>query len=439
MEPLLNMDSNSTYTISKSELWELATGVTFLATGGGGSIEFLSPLIDKIIANNNTLIITHQANLSEHDIVVVPAVAFAPSHANKENISGLIEDLKNSLNALINKDEKPYLATVETGVANTFFTILLALELNLPLVDSSGADRSVPAFSDTVFSSIKFSDLLDSRFILSSRTSMVTVQANEIDNVNISIMEILSGHSFEHGSGMAMWKMAGSLIKEKGISGTLLKSLKIGRSLRAASTGEELVNTATEMINGKQIITGIIFDVSHETHNSHDFMIVSIKSISQLPNTEIVSIYISNENIIAWTNMDSTPIAMAPDLLCYICLEGTNSENESLKKVAGCFTNADLSLVKGKKISLIAAPGNREIWSDPIAVESFGTAIKALGYGGKIKRLESDIEVHATNISKEFNREALQKNIKAWGSKSKAMKTYDYRSMKNQFNTSKNK
>jgi hypothetical protein len=92
-------------------------------------------------------------------------------------------------------------------------------------------------------------------------------------------------------------------------------------------------------------------------------------TITTQDKSRTVWIYNQNENLIAWDSQRDTPIAMAPDLLCYLTPDGIP------------FTNADLSRAQGKQVALIGAPSNAAL-RQPAMIAAFQAVLQGLGYAG---------------------------------------------------------
>ena len=89
----------------------------------------------------------------------------------------------------------------------------------------------------------------------------------------------------------------------------------------------------------------------------------------------IMTIYNQNENLIAWVSNKSHPVAIGPDLICYMTTDGVT------------FSNADLDLAKGKEVAVIGCPCTPQLRA-PKVMAAWTENLKSIGYAGQYIPIE---------------------------------------------------
>jgi DUF917 family protein len=184
---------------------------------------------------------------------------------------------------------------------------------------------------------------------------------------------IVSDPEFGQDAGIAFWTMRGKTMCEAAIPHTLTYARRLGKTLRRAlAKGDDPVEAVRRYLDGYTLFTGRIVQVQEQTQGGFDFGTVVLQNQET---KEQVWIYNQNENLIAWNTAQARPIAMGPDLICYLTCDGQT------------FSNAGLEGVKGKDIALIGAPCTAEL-RRPALVGVFLKALKQLGYAGPYVPIE---------------------------------------------------
>jgi hypothetical protein len=83
--------------------------------------------------------------------------------------------------------------------------------------------------------------------------------------------------------------------------------------------------------------------------------------------------------LIAWRTDLETPIAMAPDLICYLTEDGRPFSNAKpdVEKIG-----------KDTKVAVIGVPAAPLAYATPWVIESFAKLLRSLGYPGPYLPLE---------------------------------------------------
>ncbi|MFT3735419.1 MAG: hypothetical protein QM776_10395, partial [Rhodocyclaceae bacterium] len=99
--------------------------------------------------------------------------------------------------------------------------------------------------------------------------------------------------------------------------------------------------------------------------------------------TNTVYLYNMNENLIAYSSSQSTPLIVAPDSICYYSEdEGAGFSNATPDLEVYYDFSANRST--GKKVSLIQVKAAPRLVATPGVLQSFTTLLRSIGYAGAL-------------------------------------------------------
>ncbi len=160
-----------------------------------------------------------------------------------------------------------------------------------------------------------------------------------------------------------------TLQKAVTIRGTLQLAEDVGHILRTSKHPIDNVLKLLENagMTARRLFTGIVQPRELETQVGFDYGKVIL--LDDESHRE-VWVYYQNENLIAWDTQIPVPIAIAPDSLCYVTLEGKP------------FYNADIDdKIVHQKATLIGIVARSQLQNGSI-LKSFKKALQNLGYAG---------------------------------------------------------
>jgi len=166
--------------------------------------------------------------------------------------------------------------------------------------------------------------------------------------------------------------MNGSTLRRSAIVGTLQQAQSLGAVLRwarehGADPGQAILSHLEN--RGKLLFTGEVVRITTQTIGGFDFFTV----VLQNDDGAQVWIYSQNENMLAWRDDDYAPIAMSPDLICYLTPDGQPLSNTDLRQ--------------GEWVSVIGVQARPEM-REEVFVKAFLTIFKRLGYPGPYVSIE---------------------------------------------------
>jgi DUF917 family protein len=175
---------------------------------------------------------------------------------------------------------------------------------------------------------------------------------------------IVSSGAFTQDAGVALWAMSGEAVGAHTISGTTSGAIKLGATLREGK--DDPVEAVRKALGGWVLIRGKITDVAEQTAGGFDTGVVEITATDGSLTLRVVN---QNENLVAWRSDRSTPVALAPDVITYLRVDGQP------------LSNADLAMAAGHEVAVIGAPVDKRM-REAKMVSAFLLVLRAAGYGG---------------------------------------------------------
>lgn len=352
--------------LTYQNLVDIVNGAGLLGAGGGGSIKSGLMLVDEIAALKVEPTLADINEVGDDQRIATVAGMGAPkklleSGFNKEGINAL-ELFEKTVGRKMD-----YLIPVETGAFNTIVPIYTGAVKGIPIVDADGAGRAVPELEMLMF---HFNNILPTPFAISDKgkNAAVVYTNNSYDCENIARNVIAAlGMS----GGIASYEMDGKTCKKGMIPDAVTIAQGVGASIREAKDkGIDFIKPLIDQFKGYELLRGKITDMTIETREGFDFGRYVIEGIGSYKGETIVIDY-KNENMLAKKN--NNIVAMVPDLICTISLEGQP------------LTNADLEV--GLEIAVLGFPCHAK-WREVDGYSVFKHVMEKLGYDGEYKKIE---------------------------------------------------
>lgn len=350
--------------LNAATMLDLINGACILGSGGGGPLSVgyeLKQVLDKI----GYPAIVPPGAVPGQARMAVTAIAGSPDAATGQK-EFPYDVATRAFTALEGIWQKPfdYVLPVEIGAANSLVPLVVGAMKKIPVIDADGAGRAIPSLPLCTFAANK---LPISPLVLADDQQQVSFSVADAAAAEGPMRAIITSE-FPGFAGVAFWSMSGSDMQKTAIKTTMTVAMGLGEALRlAVQQGQDPVAAVCSYTGGREIFRGRNLTAHETTAGGFDWGTVSLESVSD-PG-EHLYIYNQNENMIAWSSRRAQPLAMAPDLICYLTTEGQP------------FSNADLDLAKDKVVSIIAIAANPAL-CDPVLVAAFQTVLRQLGYAG---------------------------------------------------------
>jgi len=344
--------------LKETELKDIVYGATLLGAGGGGSPENGMQVLKSTLKIASEVKMVDPEEVPNYSMMCVVAGMGAPEVLLKRGWEDEDIPALRLLEQTVNK-RMDYIIAVETGGFNSITPIHAAVASGIPFVDGDGVGRAIPQLEMTMFS------------VHNLPVAPVTL-ADPYGNsavlypINPTMAEKMArGITVEFGmkAGLACHPMTGWQMKKAVIPKTYSMAEKVGRAIREANEkGKDPVSAVVQVTGGWELARGKVKKKEVKTRGGFDYGKVYVGEIR---------VDYKNENMIAWKG--KKPIAISPDLICWISVDGHP------------LTNADIK--EDLEIAVIGIKAH-ERWRTPEGLAVFKPVLAELGYTGEYIPIE---------------------------------------------------
>ena len=303
--------------ISPDDIDDIATGSSFLATGGGGDPYVGALMARRMLAEYGDVELLALDEFDDKAIVVAVGGIGAPTISLEKLPNGREQEwaLKRLEQYMGKKAEA--LIAFEVGGINSLLTFMAAARRRIPVLDGDGMGRALPEMQMTTFSINGVNG-----------TPMVVVDEHG-NNAIITASDTAKAERISRSIALAMGgqctsaesMMTGALVRKVSIPGSIGFCLEIGRSLKksdndADSFVEELRDLADASVYGavRRLLRGKVVDVERKTRGGFDFATIVVEDLEGGGGPMRISV--QNEFLIA--AQDGAVRASVPDLICMV-------------------------------------------------------------------------------------------------------------------------
>lgn len=304
---------------------DLLEGSTWLATGGGGSLDEGMIEIKKALEDGLSLGWVPVESIPDDVWTVTVGVHGSIAPISQETLGeinrlGLIEEAGDGWVAESVKELEEYLGhkfgclvPSELGPGAIADAITAGARLGIPVVDGDYVGRAVP-------------EELQATYCLYGKQRYLFASADQWGNITI-VKEAANSQMLERiakmlslaaygATAVASTPLPAREMKQILVRGTLAKCLDIGQALRhARETGEDPIHAALEIVGGWRLFDGAITRLETEDRDGYFFGTVDISGEGKDVGHSL-KIWFKNENQISW--IDGEPWVCSPDLVSLV-------------------------------------------------------------------------------------------------------------------------
>ena len=311
--------------LTRENLLDILYGCAILGTGGGGTLEEGTALIDEALGAGQKFLLADFNEVDPEALIGTPYFCGAISPLTEEEERKFadlpVPDKAPSLIALEAVEKllgKEVLAMISTelGAENTAIALYVAAMTGRVILDGDPAGRSVPALQHSTY-------YLDDipMYPLGACTDfgesmVISYLANDMRGEDIlRAVAAASRNSVAIVDHIAPAKDIGASV----IRGAITRAEKIGRSFReAVQAGSELGPAVTDAAGGQTIFKGTVRDNAYETRDGYTFGDMYITGEGEWEGHEL-HIWYQNENIMSY--LDSETYVTVPELVVVLDLD----------------------------------------------------------------------------------------------------------------------
>lgn len=348
-------------TLTATDLEDIVSGACIYGAGGGGPFSLGASLAKQIVERGDPVVLAAPSSMAPDGTTCVSAGVGSPDAA----AGGFPFDAAtHAFDALGRLRDRPFshVLPAELGAANSVLPMTVAATRGVPILDAAGSFRAVPAIAQSTFAT---RGAPIGTVVLANADQQVSFDGHDPETTDATMRSIISGGTFKQDAGVALWAMDGNTVRSVALPGTTERARRLGAALRAAvSSAGDPVETVRAFLGGTVLIRGRVQVSTEQTGGGFDVGVVEIGDGS-----ETVRVVNQNENLVAWSSSTPHPLALAPDLICFMTADGQP------------FSNADMDLAAGKDVVVIAAPVDAPM-RDPKMIDAFMPDLRSAGYGG---------------------------------------------------------
>jgi DUF917 family protein len=354
-------------------------GATLLSSGGGGSIgtgRMLANLIKGYYPQKSVDCI--EPNDVEDDAkTAVVAIIGSPLELEKMKIH---DGPKRAFDLLIKETfgdcAGSYTVPIETGCVNMMIPMLVSIQKGIPIIDGDGGGRSFPKVALATFREVRETAerptvVLSEDGVESGGTEAIAYQ-KDIEIREDIIRSIIISKGFNSCACLGCFPMEGRDLNYESapiVKNTVTRSRYVGQLIRESlERGLDPSDAIVSKLGGYKLATGKIESISMPETGSFDIATVTISC--EKGKVFVLGV---NESILALASYSPWPLAMAPDLICYM------GEN-------GPLSNPDLTV--DQNVTLIGLKADAFIRESPFR-DRYMKECFALGYKGPYIPIEN--------------------------------------------------
>ncbi|MEM9602545.1 MAG: DUF917 domain-containing protein [Pseudomonadota bacterium] len=390
-------DAASGTNLGGQDLQDVMNGAAFLSVGGGGPRNFGQKLLDALDGKSVSVVAASQV---PDDAWVVcsaylgsPDAAQALKHPTFNSLKRSIEALQKSSGITVD-----YVVPGEMGAVNTVAPFLAASDMGVPLIDADGCGRAVPILAATSFGGDSLLIPRHGAAVANDADDLDNYQsavfsAGNIEQIQIAAGVVLGSPAYGKLGAVALWLMTGAELKKLAVVGGVSRAQAVGKALREAQAGggdplAALQQTLTAvgmpnrvLFNGSTLnATG----VKVATRDIHDHGTLTFQ-VTDNPG-EVATVYTFNENILMYSNRQTSPVLLSPDMLGWMRADGSTLDNSELQARYEQGDLGELYAIGIEAVQPIGVPGlpDRTPFRDAPNIRAAMTKILGMaGYSGE--------------------------------------------------------
>lgn len=304
--------------ITCNDVADIALGGAFLACGGGGDVLVGRMVAERVLREHGNVDLIPLQEITDEATVIAVGGVGAPSIMSEKVSNGTeaIAALR-ILEEYIGRKADALIA-FEAGGFNSLVPVMIASQLDLPVLDADGMGRAFPEMQMETFSIYGVS-ATPLTLVGNAGNSLIMHMADASTAEKlIRQFTILAGggacFSAEH-------VMDGSTVKQVSVPYTISLSLRLGRCLRENHGNMKEFRQQLDTIlqaarYGKPnvLFEGKVIDVDRQVTGGYDVGIVTLQAFGDGENN--MTMDIQNEFLTA--RVETRVLATVPDLICML-------------------------------------------------------------------------------------------------------------------------
>jgi len=318
---------------------DFVRGCLFMATGGGGTIEWGMGMLKEALRDGIPLQWVDLSEIPDDALTVTPYGMGSIAPTTQETLDEIerlgLKDrfgdrsMEEAIRELGNYLGKPVgcIVPAELGAGNTPAPLVVGARLGIPVVDGDYAGRAIPeemqgtpylyGKNSWPFSSVdKWGNVAIVKY---------TVSPHMLERIGKMLAVAAYGHTT-----MAATPLPGSEMKQIIVPGTLTKCLDLGRKMRLAREGgEDPIQAALEVTGGWRLFEGMVSRKDWEDRGGYMYGTITVQGSGKFAK-HTLKVWLKNENHVSW--LDDKPWVCSPDLVTLVYKDSGQGTTNTLIK-----------------------------------------------------------------------------------------------------------
>jgi DUF917 family protein len=357
--------------LDRQALEDIVNGSCILGSGGGGPIGLGMQLADYLASQPAGVALVEPGQVPDTAQMAISAAFGSPDAASGIKPSDLARVAVQAYQTLEHTIGTSFTHVVlgEIGAGNALVPMLVAQALGLPVVDAAGAPRAMPLFGNCVLADPAAGTPI-SPIAFSNGSDAFTATAPTAGLADPLLRGIVSEPElFPELGGIAFWSLDGAKMRAHLLGGALRRAWSLGTTLRLAPAGRK-VEAVRSALGGELLYVGNHIAATESTGGGFDMITVTLDGLDG--KSQLV-VHGQNESLIAWRSDQAQPLAMAPDLICWLTEDGRPFSN----------AQGDVATVGAStSVAVIGVSAASLGYGSPYVVGSFRPLLAAMGYPG---------------------------------------------------------
>ncbi len=302
--------------ITEDDLMPIAIGAAVLGTGGGGNPYLGYLRMRQVMADGGRVRVIDPTEISDDDLLVSVGGMGSPM-VSHEKLAGGDEETA-ATRALEDHVGRRFdaIAPFEMGGGNSMVPMIVAADMDIPLVDGDGMGRAFPELQMITYLIYGGSPI---------PSAIADERGNQVVIANVDspkwLERIARAATIEMGghTGLATSVMNGDFCKRTIIPNTLQLARSIGQAVLDARTAKTDPSDAiTSVAGGRRYLRGKVIDVERRATKGFARGRMTLAGLGD-DNGRTIVVEFQNENLAIWENDE--PTVTVPDLITLVTTE----------------------------------------------------------------------------------------------------------------------
>jgi len=350
--------------LDKQQIEDLLVGAKILATGGGGEIEWVRPLIQEVFDKGKEFILVDPKEAPHDELIVMAARLGGGITAEEARIVKDYKEVYEKPELIAVKELSRYLGKfpyalipAEIGAGNTLIPMYVAAMMDIVVIDGDACGRAKP---EITISTTNVAGIPTVPLCLVTRFGGIMFLDKAVDDARAEHICRAVATASGGIAGVCRCPMLVNDMRRAIVPNSITRAILIGRRIREAhKKGKDPVEALINAVNGFKIFMGRVSAFKREERGSFIWGHIIIQGKEEYKGRTL-KVFFKNEHLISW--LDGKPFVTCPDIICIV--DG---------KTAFGLSNWKDDFKEGGEVAVVGIPAH-PIWRTEKGLKLFGPA-----------------------------------------------------------------